>query len=63
VLLGGQLVGHGVGALLLAFDFPMIDTGIDTAPRRPSVLIWSMLLAAWFNTRIPHTGVEMRPLR
>jgi LPLT family lysophospholipid transporter-like MFS transporter len=25
------------------------------------VLVYA--LAAWFNTRIPHTGVEMRPLR
>ena len=28
-----------------------------------SVLIAVYVLAAWFNTRIPHTGVEMRPLR
>jgi hypothetical protein len=27
------------------------------------VLIAVYVLAAWFNTRIPHTGVEMRPLR
>src|SRR5690606_21282998 len=28
-----------------------------------TVLIAVYALAAWFNTRIPHTGVEMRPLR
>jgi LPLT family lysophospholipid transporter-like MFS transporter len=27
------------------------------------VLIFVYALAAWFNTRIPHTGVEMRPMR
>jgi LPLT family lysophospholipid transporter-like MFS transporter len=27
------------------------------------MLIFVYALAAWFNTRIPHTGVEMRPLR
>jgi MFS transporter, LPLT family, lysophospholipid transporter len=26
------------------------------------VLVFVYALAAWFNTRIPHTGVEMRPL-
>lgn len=28
-----------------------------------AALIAVYALAAWFNTRIPHTGVEMRPLR
>ena len=63
VLLGGQLVGRAVSRILLGFDFPLIDTGIDTAPEAAiSVLIFVYLLAAWFNTHIPHTGVEMRPL-
>ena len=64
ILLGGQLVGHIVSNQLLSFDFPLIDTGIDTAPEAAiSVLIFVYLIAAWFNTRIPHTRVEMRPLR
>ena len=64
VLLGGQLVGHSVSHLLLSFDFPVIDTGIDTAPEAAIlVLVFVYALAAWFNTRIPHTGVAMRPLR
>ncbi len=63
VLLGGQLVGPVVSSKLLAFDFPMLETGIDTAPEAAiSVLIFVYALAAWFNTRIPLTGVEMRPL-
>ena len=63
VLLGGQLVGVTVSSQLLAFDFPFIDTGIDTAPEAAiAVLIFVYLIAAWFNTRIPHTGVVMRPL-
>ncbi len=32
ILLGGQLVGHAVASRMLAFDFPLIDTGIDSAP-------------------------------
>src|SRR3954469_24502862 len=30
VLLGGQLVGQRLSSTLLGFDFPMIDTGVDT---------------------------------
>jgi MFS family permease len=63
VLLGGQLVGHAVSTRLLAFDFPVFDTGIDTAPEAAiSILIFVYMLAAWFNTKIPHTGVDMRPM-
>jgi len=61
VLLGGQLVGHNVSSMLLGFDFPFIDTGVDTPPEAAiSVLILVYAVAAWFNTRIPHTGVVMR---
>ena len=63
VLLGGQLVGHAISSRLLAFDFPFIDTNINTAPEAAiSVLILLYIVAAWFNTRIPSTGVEMRPM-
>ena len=63
VLLGGQLVGPVLSRILLSFDFPFIDTSIDTpAEAAISVLIFVYLLAAWFNTHIPDTGVEMRPL-
>jgi MFS transporter, LPLT family, lysophospholipid transporter len=63
VLLGGQLVGHSVAYLLLSFDLPVINTGVDTPPEAAiAVLIFVYLLAAWFNTRIPLTGVVMRPM-
>jgi MFS transporter, LPLT family, lysophospholipid transporter len=63
ILLGGQLVGQAVAHRLLAFDFPVIDTGIDTPPEAAIfVLIFVYMLAAWFNLRIPHTGVEMRKM-
>ena len=63
VLLGGQLVGVAVSSSLLAINFPIIDTGVDTpAEAAISCLIFIYILAAWFNTRIPHTGVEMRPM-
>ena len=63
VLLGGQLVGSAISKHLLAFDFPFIDTGITTAPEAAiCTLILLYVIAAWFNTRIPHTGVEMRAM-
>ncbi|HET6828525.1 MAG TPA: lysophospholipid transporter LplT [Ramlibacter sp.] len=61
ILLGGQLVGTAVSSKMLALDFPVIDTGIDTAPEAAVlVLVFFYAVAAWFNTRIPLTGVEMR---
>ena len=63
VLLGGQLVGYSVSHLLLSFDFPIISTGINTPPEAAICsLILLYAIAAWFNTRIPLTGVEMRPM-
>jgi MFS family permease len=64
IVLGGQLVGHALSSRLLAFDFPLIDTGINSPPQAAvATLILVYAVAAWFNTRIPLTGVEMRPLR
>ncbi len=63
VLLGGQLVGRHASRHLLAIDIPGIDTGINTpAEAAITVLIFVYLLAAWFNTHIPLTGVLMRPM-
>jgi MFS family permease len=63
VLLGGQLVGPVLSPMLLTLDLPFITTSIDTAPEAAiSVLIFLYMLAAWFNTHIPDTGVEIRPM-
>ncbi|CDS52641.1 Probable transmembrane protein [Polaromonas sp. CG9_12] len=63
VLLGGQLVGRAISSHLLAFDIPYINTGIDTPPEAAiTLLILLYAIAAWFNLRIPDTGVEMRPM-
>jgi len=64
VLLGGQLVGPTISSLLLSVDVPGIDLGVNTAPQAAIfALIFVYIVAAWFNTRIPHTGVEMRSMR
>ncbi|MEY4654340.1 MAG: hypothetical protein RI884_2921 [Pseudomonadota bacterium] len=61
ILLGGTLISQSVSAPLLALDLPLLTTGIDTSPEAAiALLIAVYLLAAWFNTRIPLTGVEMR---
>ena len=63
VLLGGQLVGPIVSPWLLSFDVPLLDIGIESPPEAAiGVLIFVYLLAAWFNTHIPLSGVEMRPM-
>jgi len=63
VLLGGQLVAPHVADKLLSFHMPFGYLGINTrAEAAIAVLILIYLLAAWFNTRIPLTGVLMRPL-
>ncbi|WP_332816433.1 lysophospholipid transporter LplT [Ramlibacter sp.] len=63
ILLGGQLVGQAIASRLLSYDFPLLETGIDTGPEAAIfVLIFVYVIAAWFNLRIPHTGVEMRAM-
>ena len=61
VLLGGALVSDKVSTIMLGFDLPMIDTGIDTPPEAAIVIIvFFYALAAIFNWYIPHTGVDHR---
>jgi MFS family permease len=63
VLLGGQLVGPWLSTLLGGVDIPYIDTGINTpAQQAIATLMAVYALAAWFNTRIPLTGVTPKPL-
>lgn len=64
VLLGGQLVGPKLSSFLLSFDVPFIDTGFDSPPQAAiCLLVFFYGLAAWFNTRIPNTGVALIPMR
>jgi MFS family permease len=63
VLLGGQLIGHVVSRHLLAFDMPMIDTGISTAPQAAIAVISAIyVVAALFNLRIPRTEAPLQPI-
>jgi LPLT family lysophospholipid transporter-like MFS transporter len=61
VLLGGLLVSHKVSSFLLGFDFPGIDTGIDTPPEAAITVITAFyVIAAVINWFIPDTGVDHR---
>ncbi|MGZ5238205.1 MAG: lysophospholipid transporter LplT, partial [Caldimonas sp.] len=63
VLLGGQLLGPVVSPHLLAFDVPVIDTGISTAPEAAiAVIVGLYVVAALFNLRIPRTDAPLQPL-
>ena len=61
VLLGGALVSSKVSTMLLGFDLPMINTGIDTPPEAAIAIIAAIyVIAAVFNWYIPDTGVDRR---
>jgi len=63
VLLGGQLIGHVISRHLLAFDVPMIETGIETAPQAAIAVISILyVVAALFNLRIPRTEAPLQPI-
>ena len=62
-VLGGVLIHASVAGVLLQFDVPYIETGIDTpAEAAVFVIIFVYAIAAIFNLYIPHTGVAMKPL-
>ncbi len=63
LVLGGQLVGHTLSKYLLAFDMPLMDTGIATAPEAAiSVIVFLFIIAALFNLRIPRTDAPLQPV-
>ncbi|HRB28686.1 MAG: lysophospholipid transporter LplT [Nitrosomonas sp.] len=58
-VLGGTLITPSIANILLDFDFPLIDTGIDNF-LESSILIVAIIyaIAATFNLYIPNTGVD-----
>ncbi|MDD5176939.1 MAG: lysophospholipid transporter LplT [Sterolibacterium sp.] len=63
-MLGGMLIKPEIARTLLSFDFPIIDTGIDTVAEMNLVIIGALyLIAALFNLHIPNTGVDHKPLK
>jgi LPLT family lysophospholipid transporter-like MFS transporter len=63
-VLGGLLISPAISTAILSFDFPMIDTGVDTIPEAGMLLIAIFYAtAAIFNLYIPNTGVDHRILK
>jgi len=63
-VLGGVLITPSVATLMLSFDFPLIDTGIDSAVEASIIIIGVFYtIAALFNLFIPDTGVDHRILK
>ena len=60
-VMGGVLITPSVAEILLGFDFPVIDTGIDSA-LESSILLIAVIyaVAAIFNLYIPNTGIDHR---
>jgi LPLT family lysophospholipid transporter-like MFS transporter len=60
-VLGGALVSGTVSTRLLAFDMPMVETFVDSAPEAAILVIMVFYaVAAIFNLYIPDTGVDHR---
>lgn len=63
-VLGGLLITPAVSSILLSFDFPVIDTGVDTQIEAGILLItMCYTIAATFNLFIPDTGIDHRILK
>jgi len=61
---GGLLVKPEFAQALLSFDFPLIETGIDSIPEMCIAIIGVIYVtAAIFNLYIPDTGVDHRMLK
>ncbi len=64
VVLGGALIRPEIAYGLLSFDFPVIDTGIDTVAEMNLLVIGVLYVtAAVFNLYVPDTGVDHKPLK
>jgi LPLT family lysophospholipid transporter-like MFS transporter len=62
-VLGGVLINQSVAEHLLAFNFPLIDTGVDTPPEAAlCVIAFVYALAALFNLYVPLTGAPIKHL-
>jgi hypothetical protein len=62
-MLGGVLLHARVSGVLLHFDFPFIDTGIDTpAEAAIAIIVVVYAIAAVFNLEVPRTGVTLKHL-
>ena len=63
VVIGGALIQPAIAQNLLSFDFPLINTGIDTTSKMALCFVAVFyILASIFNLYIPETGVDHKAL-
>jgi len=63
VVIGGTLIQPAVAHNLLSFDFPLIDTGVDTIGEMALGFVGVFyIIAALFNLYVPDTGVDHKVL-
>jgi LPLT family lysophospholipid transporter-like MFS transporter len=68
-VLGGALINPGVSSMLLAFDFPVIETGVNTPTEAAlTVIMLLYLVSTLVSRKIPETGAvyphqERSPIR
>jgi MFS family permease len=63
-VLGGLLIKPEIAQSLLSFDFPVIDTGINTVPEMVLSIIGGLyIVAAVFNLYVPRTDVDHKVLK
>ncbi len=63
VVIGGILIQPATAQSLLSFDFPFIDTGVQTVTEMAICFVaFFYLLASAFNLYVPDTGVDHKAL-
>jgi hypothetical protein len=64
VVIGGLLIKPEISSYILGFDFPVLNTGIDTSNEMAVAIIGALyVIAALFNLYVPDTGVDHKPLK
>lgn len=64
VLIGGMLIRPDIAQHLLAFDFPLLETGVDTVGEMALTVVGILyIVAAIFNLYVPNTGVDHKQLK
>ena len=63
VVIGGALIQPAIAYQLLSFDFPVIETGIDSVSEMGLCFVAIFyILASVFNLYVPETGVDHKAL-
>ncbi len=64
VVIGGTLIRPEIAQHLLTFDFPVIETGVDTIGEMALAVVAVLyVIASLFNLYVPDTGVDHKALK